>query len=161
MNVTITANTRFNTDEIRQVWRVSDVIHGDVHEYIMNLRDQGVREALKKLGWTPPGEETEQNQRDALAAHAERQRETLQWIWDKVNLGGRAHERVKTALADTPETSLARLKARWQAEVLESCENMTETSFMPYLGREEQVVLMVDILKVAEELRRQAEGGEP
>ena len=59
MNDAITINTRFNTDEIRQELRGSDDIRGNVHEYIMQLRDQGVREALKKLGWTPPGEEPE------------------------------------------------------------------------------------------------------
>ena len=112
--------------------------------------------------WSNAFEHAEEyeSERDVLDAHVERLRETLQWIWDKVNLGGWAHERVKTALADTPDASLARLIAEKQADVLESCENIAETSFMPYLGREEQVVLMNDILKVSAELRRQAEGEE-
>lgn len=60
MNNAITLDTRYNTDEIRQELRGSDDIRGNVHEHIMNLRDQGVREALKQLGWTPPGEEREE-----------------------------------------------------------------------------------------------------
>lgn len=170
MNNAITINTRFNIDEIRQEVRSSDDIRRNIHEHIMNLRDQGVREALKKLGWTPPGEESVQNQlcarieeleqeRDALAAHVERLSKAA---FDAIHYlpGGKNKAELMDAYDDTPETNLSRLKAQWQAEALESCENNAETSFMPYLGREEQVVLMDDILKVAAELRRQAEGGE-
>lgn len=91
-------------------------------------------------------------QRNAdLAAHVERQRETLQWIWDKVNLGGWAHERVKTALADTPDTSLARLKAQWQAEALQELYNTWKGEGMMRVGA---------LLDKAIELQEEAEGGE-
>lgn len=109
---------------------------------------------------------TERNRADALAAHVERLQQGLRRCASLLHCNfpttdkDKAHKDAVESLKDKPATSLARLKAQWQAEVLESCENMAETSFIPCLGREEQVVLMDDILRVVAELRRQAEGGE-
>lgn len=83
MSNAITINTQFNTDEIRQELRGSDDIRGNVHEHIMNLRDQGVREALEKLGWTPPGEESVQNQLCARIDELERDKEVLNTMLDR------------------------------------------------------------------------------
>lgn len=94
--------------------------------------------------------ESLQRERDVLDAHVERLRETLQWVWDKVNLGGWAHERVKTALEDTPETSLARMKAQCQAEVLDR--------LMPAIC---DWADRAEVRSLRDELRRQAEGSEP
>lgn len=96
---------------------------------------------------------TVKKERDALAAHVERQRETLQWIWDKVNLGGWSHERVKTALADTPTTSLARLKAKWQSEALGHV-------LAEVLAAVEADTVRAHLRNAMRKLRRQAEGGE-
>lgn len=77
MTYTIKVNTKFNADEIRQELREADDIPGNVHEHIMNLRDQGVRKALTRLGWTPPGEESVQNQLCARIDELEMEKEAL------------------------------------------------------------------------------------
>lgn len=53
----ITVNTEYNRDMIKQSVNHD---HGhcitDISMSILNLREEGVREALIKLGWTPPAE---------------------------------------------------------------------------------------------------------
>ncbi|MCL7941174.1 hypothetical protein M8009_12850 [Halomonas sp. ATCH28] len=83
MTNAIKIDTRFNADEIRQEVRESDSIRGSITEHIMNLRDQGVREALEKLGWTPPGEESVQNQLCVRIDELEREKEVLNSMLDR------------------------------------------------------------------------------
>lgn len=103
-------------------------------------------------------------QRDALSAHVERLHNALgPKVLDWIDCGMAANNRHKEAwarelrnelhqaLAEKPETSLARLKARWQAEVL---YEFTHGSYvMP-------ATLNLAMRKRADDLYRQAKGGE-
>lgn len=48
--------TSFNDAEIRQCILYGDELLKDKVQQVINLREQGIREALIKLGWTPPPE---------------------------------------------------------------------------------------------------------
>ena len=53
-NTSIKITTTFNADEIRQsMSNDKDVIRNHVYD-VIKLKEQGVIDALIKLGWTPP-----------------------------------------------------------------------------------------------------------
>ncbi len=55
----INVETKFNQDRIEQILTETtplDVTH-EIARYAVNLREKGIRDALIKLGWTPPPEE--------------------------------------------------------------------------------------------------------
>lgn len=85
-----------------------------------------------------------EQERDAMAAHVER----LEDIIERSTLAD--SPAAESALEDTPETSLARLKAQWQAEELERL----------YIETQTEPEWVNGILPRIRELRRQAEGGE-
>ncbi|WP_299310693.1 hypothetical protein [uncultured Halomonas sp.] len=86
-------------------------------------------------------------ERDALTAHVERLRESIMpGSHDSV---GERLLAVGRALAQSPTTSLARLKAEWQADAVSEFASR-------YLGGHEQELAEI----YAGKLRRQAEGGE-
>lgn len=54
--------TKINQDEIIQILRVEFQSKIDeLSRWMINTRDEQVREALIKLGWTPPKENNESN----------------------------------------------------------------------------------------------------
>lgn len=59
----ITVETSYYEDMIKQ--RV-DFGAGHVVERVVNLQDEGIREALLRLGWTPPGTDIAPGTRQAL-----------------------------------------------------------------------------------------------
>lgn len=63
--------THYSDDEIRQVVGEGVDLAGRYYEYVISLRDQGIREALVKLGWTPPGEDRGAPARRIAQAKAE------------------------------------------------------------------------------------------
>ena len=83
-----------------------------------------------------------QKGRDAIAAHVER----IRFEYGRGNPSGRL-KRIGAVLDETPSTSLARLKAEWQAEAV--------VEFGYRYGPESEV--RAAIQSVANELRRQAE----
>ena len=54
----ITVVTRFNTERIEQHLELDgeNDMFPSLRKEIMELKEEGVREALIKLGWTPPNE---------------------------------------------------------------------------------------------------------
>ncbi len=53
----IKVTTEYNRDEIRQhTLGTRDTMFNNMVVEVIRLKDQGVREALIKLGWTPPSE---------------------------------------------------------------------------------------------------------
>lgn len=103
-----------------------------------------------------------QAERDALAAHVERLRGL--WVefndWDHGDLDGVAR-RIYEAMDEAPTTSLARLKALWQAEAIEE-----EVALMRLLSQptDAGVAAVQHVAAVlcdrAATRRRQAEGDE-
>src|SRR5690554_791851 len=89
-------------------------------------------------------------ERDTLAAHVERMRD----VWQRLHLRSPVHVEVLKAyshvMRDTPTTSLARLRAEWQAEALERLKTR-------YCKEKGSLFALVD--DEIEQLRRQAEGG--
>ena len=85
-------------------------------------------------------------ERDALAAHVER----LEDIIERSTLAD--SPAAESALEDTPETSLARLKAGWQTAAVETAVITAQMK-----GEAEVAIWLQDL---ADTFRRQAEGGE-
>lgn len=90
-------------------------------------------------------------ERDALAAHVER----LEDIIERSTLAD--SPAAESALEDTPETSLARIKALWMAE---GAQRAADSIRYDYDGHIHQDRIAEHVDDVALELRRQAEGGE-
>ena len=95
------------------------------------------------------------SERDALAAHIERLRESAHKICDEFDDTCGLTQELRFTLAETPSTSLARLKAQWQAEALsEAASRIRCNQIRPYTSIENMVNGLAD------ELRWQAEGDE-
>ena len=93
-------------------------------------------------------------ERDALAAHVERLRDDLQEYHDQYGDDPIARKYdMGAVLQETPSTSLARLKAQWQAEALEEMTSDMWPVGLIGKGCEREALLIR-----AGELRRQAEG---
>lgn len=105
---------------------------------------------------------------NALAAHVERITEAIHALiaesvgvvglhmngdvaeWEELLPGGRFEDWLM-ALEESPPTSLARLKAQWQAEALEQVLSITGKYF-------HSVAIRIEVEEMLTELRRQAEG---
>lgn len=76
---TIRVETKYSESIIEQA-TISPM--GDIVQQVIRLQDEGVRDALVKLGWTPPGPERDAllADRDRLAAELEDLRETVEWL---------------------------------------------------------------------------------
>lgn len=92
---------------------------------------------------------------DELAAHVERVREASVGLHNLMTVAGSSAEhylyKMFDALEERPETSLARLKAQWQADALQELYNQYQGVGMIRRGA---------LLDKAIELQEEAEGGE-
>lgn len=106
-------------------------------------------QAKPVVGYNPcPGCEVEmlRAERDALAAHVERLEDIIEYS-----------PAAESAQEDTPENSLARLKAQWMAE---GAQRAADSIRYDYEGHIHQDRIADYVDDVALELRQQAEGGE-
>lgn len=132
----------------------------------------GEESSTELTGFEPQLVKKTKEERDALAAHVERldihakscaielaamidryntqNMEDGSWEYDHQT----PHD-LMMALRDSPETSLARLKAQWKAEALEEMARRFWPTGMIGKGEERGALLLR-----AEEYRRQAEGGD-
>lgn len=92
-------------------------------------------------------------ERDALAAHVERFESTITEVGEDCaqfgNIQDGTWNKIDAALESSPATSLARLKAEWQAEALDEVASLVErTGILANFGT---------LRMKAKELRRKAE----
>lgn len=127
MNNKLTVTTRFSPELIEQTLDLgTDDLVASKARQVIQLQDQGIRDALTSLGWLAP-DETEQLRQQLAQAQADvaRLREALTWSLGKLSFvaplaGGkynyiRAFEKASTALQETPADAFIKIK---QAEAV-------------------------------------------